>query len=78
MLNKINQKNQFMEIRFSASALVAFVFLFQVKVIAQEKESEFKISNAPITVSMLRRNNKIEKNSLNDLWNRFNIYRTQS
>jgi hypothetical protein len=42
-------------------ALVAFVFLFQVKVIAQGKESEFKISNAPITVSMLRRHNKIEK-----------------
>jgi hypothetical protein len=45
------KKNQFLEICFMLPALVA-LFLFQVKVIAQEKESEFKISNAPITVSL--------------------------
>jgi hypothetical protein len=43
MLNKINQKNQF-EICFGASCL-SYCIVIQVKVIAQEKESEFKISN---------------------------------
>jgi hypothetical protein len=54
-------------------ALVAFVFLFQVKVVAQEKESDLKISNAPITVSLhvtsksTQQDLEAEKNSLKRL-----------
>jgi hypothetical protein len=48
MLNKINQKKSILEICFGAPALVAlFVFI---------QESDLKISNAPITVFMLRLN----------------------
>jgi hypothetical protein len=43
MLNKINQKNQFWKYALVLPALVAFVFLFQVKVVAQEKESDLKL-----------------------------------
>jgi beta-lactamase regulating signal transducer with metallopeptidase domain len=39
MLNKINQKKSIPGNMLVLPALVAFVFLFQVKVVAQEKES---------------------------------------
>ncbi|MBC5842453.1 M56 family metallopeptidase [Flavobacterium sp. F-380] len=53
MLNK-NQSKKINSWKYALvlPALVAFVLLFQVKVVAQEKESDFKISNVPITVSL--------------------------
>jgi hypothetical protein len=43
MLNKINQKK--INLKYALVPALVTVLLFQVKVIAQEKESEFKISN---------------------------------
>jgi hypothetical protein len=72
MLNKINQKKiNSWKYALVLPALVAFVFLFQVKVVAQEKESDLKISNAPImrhvTSKSTQQDLEAEKNSLKRL-----------
>jgi hypothetical protein len=53
MLNK-NQSKKINSWKYAMvlPALVTFVFLFQIQVVAQENESEFTISNAPVTVSL--------------------------
>jgi hypothetical protein len=82
MLNK-NQSKKINSWKYALvlPALVAFCVLFQVKVVAQEKESDFKISNVIVSLHVTSKSTQQDlegKNSLNDLWNRFNIYRTQS
>jgi hypothetical protein len=81
MLNKINQKKSIPGNMLYASCLSCICVLFQVKVVAQEKESDFKISNVIVSLHVTSKSTQQDlegKNSLNDLWNRFNIYRTQS
>ncbi|MDG2433283.1 M56 family metallopeptidase [Flavobacterium sp.] len=62
MLNK-NQSKKINSWKYAMvlPALVAFVFLFQVKVVAQEKESEFTIQNGSTSVAMHINSKSTEK-----------------
>ena len=58
--NRSNKKN-FWKYAIIAPALVAFVLLFQIEVVAQEKKSEFTITEGPTKVELHVTSNSTEK-----------------